>query len=159
MLVHKTNVLRLRNIPLLVICNLSIHGHIFTFWHLCLHLITKILRNGPRAHFPFTTAFSSAYVDCGLDLLALFWEVPSPWTNPERVLILLTKENLAPNLTDLKRHDRKARTGSMNRVGEHSQIATWGLNLRLYVMMHARPKRSPGCGLVFWSMIVLNFRA
>jgi hypothetical protein len=32
---------------------LSIHGHIFTFWHLCLHLITKILRNGPRAHFPF----------------------------------------------------------------------------------------------------------
>jgi hypothetical protein len=39
-----------------VICNLSIHGHIFTFWHLCLHLITKILRNGPRAHFPFTCA-------------------------------------------------------------------------------------------------------
>jgi hypothetical protein len=33
---------------------LSIHGHIFTFWHLCLHLITKILRNGPRAHFPFS---------------------------------------------------------------------------------------------------------
>jgi hypothetical protein len=22
---------------------------------------------------------------------------------------------------------------------KHSQIATWGLNLRLYVMMHARP--------------------
>jgi hypothetical protein len=32
---------------------LSIHGHIFTFKHLCLHSITKILRNGPRAHFPF----------------------------------------------------------------------------------------------------------
>jgi hypothetical protein len=53
MLVHKTNVLRLRNIPLLVICTLFIHEHIFTFKHLCLHSITKILRNGPRAHFPF----------------------------------------------------------------------------------------------------------
>jgi hypothetical protein len=52
-LVHKTNVLRLRNIPLLMICNLSIHGHRFTFKHLCLQSITKILRNGPRAHFPF----------------------------------------------------------------------------------------------------------
>jgi hypothetical protein len=29
------------------------HGHIFTFKHLCLHSITKILRNGPKAHFPF----------------------------------------------------------------------------------------------------------
>jgi hypothetical protein len=28
-------------------------GHIFTFKHLCLHSITKILRNGPKAHFPF----------------------------------------------------------------------------------------------------------
>jgi hypothetical protein len=54
MLVHKTNVLRLRNIPLLlVICTLFIHEHIFTFKPLCLHSITKILRNGPRAHFPF----------------------------------------------------------------------------------------------------------
>jgi 4-amino-4-deoxy-L-arabinose transferase-like glycosyltransferase len=33
---------------------LFIHGHIFTFKHLCLHSITKILRNGPKAHFPFT---------------------------------------------------------------------------------------------------------
>jgi hypothetical protein len=32
---------------------LFIRGHRFTFKHLCLHLITKILRNGPRAHFPF----------------------------------------------------------------------------------------------------------
>jgi hypothetical protein len=32
---------------------LSIHGHRFTFKHLCWHSITKILRNGPRAHFPF----------------------------------------------------------------------------------------------------------
>jgi hypothetical protein len=32
---------------------LSIHEHKFTFKHLCWHSITKILRNGPRAHFPF----------------------------------------------------------------------------------------------------------
>jgi hypothetical protein len=32
---------------------LSSHGHRFTFKHLCWHSITKILRNGPRAHFPF----------------------------------------------------------------------------------------------------------
>jgi hypothetical protein len=64
------------------------------------------------------TAFSSADVDCGFDVLALFWEVPSPLTNPERVLILSTKENLAPNLTDLKRQDRKARMGSIFRVDE-----------------------------------------
>jgi hypothetical protein len=34
---------------------LIILGHIFTFKHLCLHSITKILRNGPKAHFPFTS--------------------------------------------------------------------------------------------------------
>jgi hypothetical protein len=34
-------------------CTLSIHKHEFTFKHLCWHSITKILRNGPRAHFPF----------------------------------------------------------------------------------------------------------
>jgi hypothetical protein len=34
---------------------LFILGHIFTFKHLCLHSITKILRNGPKAHFPFNT--------------------------------------------------------------------------------------------------------
>jgi hypothetical protein len=33
---------------------LFIHVHKFTFRPLCLHSITKILRNGPRAHFPFT---------------------------------------------------------------------------------------------------------
>jgi hypothetical protein len=32
---------------------LFIHVHKFTFRPLCLHSITKILRNGPRAHFPF----------------------------------------------------------------------------------------------------------
>jgi hypothetical protein len=32
---------------------MSIHGYRFTFKHLCWHSITKILRNGPRAHFPF----------------------------------------------------------------------------------------------------------
>jgi hypothetical protein len=52
-LVYKTNVLRLRNIPLLMICTLFIHRHRFTFKHLCWHIITKILRNGPKAHFPF----------------------------------------------------------------------------------------------------------
>jgi hypothetical protein len=55
-LVHKTNVLRLRNIPLLLFCTLSIHKHEFTFKHMCWHSITKILRNGPRAHFPFTSS-------------------------------------------------------------------------------------------------------
>jgi hypothetical protein len=34
---------------------LSIHNHEFTLKHLCWHSITKILRNGPRAHFPFKT--------------------------------------------------------------------------------------------------------
>jgi hypothetical protein len=28
--------------------------HKFTFEHLSWHSITKILRNGPRAHFPFS---------------------------------------------------------------------------------------------------------
>jgi hypothetical protein len=36
-----------------VICTLFIYGHGFTFKHLCLHSITTILRNGPKAHFPF----------------------------------------------------------------------------------------------------------
>jgi hypothetical protein len=40
-----------------LICTLSIHGHRFTFKHLCWHSITKILRNGPRAHFPFTNSW------------------------------------------------------------------------------------------------------
>jgi hypothetical protein len=65
MLVLKTNVLRLRNIPLLVICTLFIHGHRFTFKHLWLHSITKILRNGPRAHFPFSNADAHALVVAG----------------------------------------------------------------------------------------------
>ena len=33
---------------------LPISWHKFTFKHLSWHSITKILRNGPRAHFPFT---------------------------------------------------------------------------------------------------------
>jgi hypothetical protein len=37
---------------------LFIHGHRFTFKHLCLQSITKILRNGPRAHFPFSRDFT-----------------------------------------------------------------------------------------------------
>jgi hypothetical protein len=34
---------------------LSTTLHILTLKHLCWQLITKILRNGPRAHFPFST--------------------------------------------------------------------------------------------------------
>jgi hypothetical protein len=41
---------------------LIILGHIFTFKHLCLHSITKILRNGPKAHFPFTPDHSISNV-------------------------------------------------------------------------------------------------
>jgi hypothetical protein len=41
-----------------LICTLSIHGYRFTFKHLCWHSITKILRNGPRAHFPFNEALN-----------------------------------------------------------------------------------------------------
>jgi hypothetical protein len=36
-----------------LIYTLSIQGYRFTFKHLCWHSITKILRNGPRAHFSF----------------------------------------------------------------------------------------------------------
>jgi hypothetical protein len=36
-----------------MICTLSTPLHRLTQKHLCWHLITKILRNGPRTHFPF----------------------------------------------------------------------------------------------------------
>jgi hypothetical protein len=39
-----------------MICTLSTTLHRLTQKHLCWHSITKILRNGPRAHFPFNTA-------------------------------------------------------------------------------------------------------
>src|SRR5688572_3528958 len=39
-----------------MIFTLFIHVHKFPFKPLCLHSITKILRNGPRAHFPFSEA-------------------------------------------------------------------------------------------------------
>jgi hypothetical protein len=41
---------------------LFIHGHRFTFKYLCWHSITKILRNGPRAHFPFTPTSHSTNI-------------------------------------------------------------------------------------------------
>jgi hypothetical protein len=41
---------------------MSIHGYRFTFKHLCWHSITKILRNGPRAHFPFSTSNPSEFL-------------------------------------------------------------------------------------------------
>jgi hypothetical protein len=50
---------------LLLICTLFIHGHRFTFKHLCWHSITKILRNGPRAHFPFSERLSQLATDPG----------------------------------------------------------------------------------------------
>jgi hypothetical protein len=37
----------------MLIFTLSIIWHSLTHDHLCWHSITKILRNGPRAHFPF----------------------------------------------------------------------------------------------------------
>jgi hypothetical protein len=40
-----------------LICTLSIIWHRLTHDHLCWHSITKILRNGPRAHFPFRSTF------------------------------------------------------------------------------------------------------
>jgi hypothetical protein len=55
-----------------MICTLFIHGHRFTFKHLCLHSITKILRNGPRAHFPFKDKTANLVLfGCG----ALFWAI------------------------------------------------------------------------------------
>ena len=53
MLVHKNQCTKSRIIPL---CWFSLHppfGIVSHLNHLCWHLITKILRNGPRAHFPF----------------------------------------------------------------------------------------------------------
>jgi hypothetical protein len=58
---------------------LFIHGHIFTFKHLCLHSITKILRNGPKAHFPFSPAQQKAFEELKqylIDLTTL--TLPSP---------------------------------------------------------------------------------
>jgi hypothetical protein len=43
-----------------MICTLSTPLHRLTQKHLCWHPITKILRNGPRAHFPFTIGSPSA---------------------------------------------------------------------------------------------------
>jgi hypothetical protein len=46
---------------------LSIHKHEFTFKHLCWHSITKILRNGPRAHLPFKLAIPALLVGSDTD--------------------------------------------------------------------------------------------
>jgi hypothetical protein len=37
-----------------MIFTLFIHVHKFPIKHMCWHSITKIHRNGPRAHFPFS---------------------------------------------------------------------------------------------------------
>jgi hypothetical protein len=52
-LVHK-QCTKSRNIPFDMICTLSTTLHRSTQKHLRWYSITKILRNGPRAHFPFT---------------------------------------------------------------------------------------------------------
>jgi hypothetical protein len=46
--------------PTDMICTLSTTLHRLAQKHLCWHLITKILRNGPRAHFPFNTSTKEA---------------------------------------------------------------------------------------------------
>jgi hypothetical protein len=51
-LVHKQST-KSRNIPFDMICTLSTTLHRLTQKHSRWHSITKILRNGPRAHFPF----------------------------------------------------------------------------------------------------------
>jgi hypothetical protein len=54
MLVHKNQCTKSRIIPLCWFALLPPFGIVSYLNHLCWHLITKILRNGPRAHFPFS---------------------------------------------------------------------------------------------------------
>jgi hypothetical protein len=56
---------------------LFILGHIFTFKHLCLHSITKILRNGPKAHFPFSAGQQDGRMRADLTGLAHTYAQPS----------------------------------------------------------------------------------
>jgi hypothetical protein len=67
----QNNVLSLRNIPLLLICTLSIIWHRLTHDHLCWHSITKILRNGPKADFPFTCPYIQTNIEIILYPFAL----------------------------------------------------------------------------------------
>ena len=53
MLVLKNQCTKSRIIPLCWFALLPPFGIVSHLNHLCRHLITKILRNGPRAHFPF----------------------------------------------------------------------------------------------------------
>jgi hypothetical protein len=53
MLVHKNQCIKSRIIPFCWFALLPSFGIVSHLNHLCWHLITKILRNGPRAHFPF----------------------------------------------------------------------------------------------------------
>jgi hypothetical protein len=57
------NVLSLRNIPFDMICTMSTTFHRLAQKHLRWHSITKILRNGPRAHFPFNLPFLVIYAN------------------------------------------------------------------------------------------------
>jgi hypothetical protein len=91
-----------------VICTLFNYGHIFTFKHLCLHSITKILRNGPKAHFPFTStprvvASAHPFLEAGLTVAAVLLAaeavraagVPSPVRSVRTEASRMRRENVA----------------------------------------------------------------
>jgi hypothetical protein len=71
---------------------LSIQGYRFTFKHLCWHSITKILRNGPRAHFPFSTILG--HVRCMLSNAGL-WDKHGLWVEAASAACYLI--NYSPN--------------------------------------------------------------
>jgi hypothetical protein len=95
---------------LLLICTLSIHGHRFTFKHLCWHSITKILRNGPRAHFPFNRphyiepAIVPEYV--GETSSATEAKKPTPLPNVEEPIIMPEMEKIEePKATETRTYE------------------------------------------------------
>jgi hypothetical protein len=92
-----------------VICTLIILGHIFTFKHLCLHSITKILRNGPKAHFPFS--------------LTTLGAVPAvPATLPRPRGSVSRPPGGRPGASAVTRHPRAAQThASLGRAVRHRQ--------------------------------------
>jgi hypothetical protein len=73
-----------------MICTLSTTLHRLTQEHLRWHSITKILRNGPRAHFPFTNEIyliEEQYLESVVDWLAKDMEawrwLAKRWASPE----------------------------------------------------------------------------
>jgi hypothetical protein len=63
--------------------------HKFTFKHLSWHSITKILRIGPKAHFPFTKVLSRLYIVCGSSSWLRMNRSSSP-SSVSRLVILVT---------------------------------------------------------------------